>query len=346
MRIVVDAMGGDYAPVEVVKGAVDAALADNLEIVLVGKQPLIEAELAKYRGCDSCLSLVHASEVVECSEQPTEAIRSKPDSSIVVGMNLLKSGQASAFVSAGASGAVVCAAMLSLGKLDGVARPALACLFPSTKGLVLLIDAGANADCRPPFLVQFAQMGSIFMEKIQGVERPRVGLLSSGEEVSKGNRLVKEAHQLLRATNLNFVGNIEGKDIPRGLADVVVTDGFTGNVALKTSEGMGEAIYAALKEALNNNTIPGITSFLMRPALRALSRWVDYSEYGGALLVGVPGNVIVAHGRSHSGAIRNAILLAKKSVESQFVEMLRQQTLEPVTENNNSSNSNSGGNHG
>jgi len=346
MRIVVDAMGGDYAPVEVVKGAVEAALSDSVEIVLVGKQPLLEAELAKYHGCDSRISLVHASEVVECSEQPVEAIRNKPDSSIVKGISLLKNGEASAFVSAGASGAVVGAAMLILGKMEGVARPALACLFPSTKGSILLIDAGANADCRPPFLVQFAQMGSIFMEKIQGVERPRVGLLSSGEEDSKGNRLVKETHQLLRATNLNFIGNIEGKDIPKGLADVVVTDGFTGNVALKTGEGMGEAIYATLKDALDNNTIPGLASFLARPALRALSRWVDYSEYGGAVLVGVPSNVIISHGRSNSRAIRNAILLAKRSVEGQFVEVLRQQTLEPAPENNNSSNSNSGGNHG
>ncbi len=343
MRIVVDAMGGDFAPVEVVKGAVEAVLSDGVDIVLVGDQPRIEAELAKYKGINSHITLVHASQVIECSEQPVEGIKNKPDSSIVKGIGLLKKGEASAFVSAGASGAVAGAAMLILGRLEGVARPALACLFPSIKGSILLIDAGANSDCRPQFLVQFAQMGSIFMEKIQGIEKPRIGLLSSGEEDTKGNKLVKETHPLLRAVNINFIGNVEGKDIPKGLADVVVTDGFTGNVALKTGEGMGEAIIATLKEAFDSNIIPGLNSDKAQPALRTLKRWVDYSEYGGAVLVGVPSNVIISHGRSNSKAIHSAILLAKRAIDGQFVEVLSKQSLAPVTENNNS---NSGGNHG
>jgi glycerol-3-phosphate acyltransferase PlsX len=330
MRIVVDAMGGDYAPVEVIKGAVEAALSDGVEIVLVGKQPLIEAELAKHRGWESRISVVHASEVIECSEQPVEGIRNKPDSSIVKGIGLLKNGEASAFVSAGASGAVAGAAMLSLGKLDGVARPALACLFPSVKGSILLIDAGANADCRPPFLVQFAQMGSIFMEKIQGIEKPKVGLLSSGEEDTKGNRLVKETHQLLKATNLNFIGNVEGKDIPKGLADVVVTDGFTGNVVLKTLEGLGEAVqnFKQLWRSVDSAGHVHGTALMSSVEIDTWARKLDFREYGGACLLGVKGNVIKAHGRSRANAIKNAINLASQTIQGNIYASIQKEKID------------------
>ncbi len=332
MKILVDAMGGDFAPVEIVKGVVESVLADNVEVVLVGQQSVMEQELSKYKGWESRIHLVNATQVIECSESPTEGVKNKPDSSIVVGMNLLKKGEGAAFVSAGHSGAMVCAALLMLGRLEGVERPALACRFPSAKGQVLLIDAGANADCRPSFLVQFAQMGSLYMKSILGVDNPRVGLLSSGEEDTKGNKLVKETHPLLRALDLNFVGNVEGKDVPRGMVDVVVTDGFTGNVALKASEGIGEAIYASLREAVKASPIPGIANLMTSPAL---TRWVDYSEYGGAPLVGVNGNVIVSHGRSSAKAIRTAILLGKRSVEGRFVEIMREHPLQPVGDNHN-----------
>ncbi|MDP2744230.1 MAG: phosphate acyltransferase PlsX [Dehalococcoidia bacterium] len=309
MKIIVDAMGGDFAPHEVVKGAIEAARSYKVDIVLVGKEEAIRPFLPGVSR-EHRLSVVNATQVVDLREHPTEILHLKPDSSIVVGMHLLRTGYGEAFVSAGSTGAVVAAATLLLGKTKGVDRPALGTLYPTVHGSSLLLDIGANADCRPDFLLQFAQLGSYYTERVLGVKSPRVGLLSNGEEEVKGNRLIRETHQMLRRSKLNFVGNVEGKDIPRGVADVVVTDGFTGNVVLKVSEGFGETLIEILKQNLNNGTRSKIAALLLRPALRAFSRKVDYQERGGALLLGVRGNVVVSHGRSQAKAIKSAIRLA------------------------------------
>jgi glycerol-3-phosphate acyltransferase PlsX len=319
MKIIVDAMGGDYAPREVVKGAMEAAKAYKVNIVLVGKQEAIAPFLLDNPELDYMPSIVNATQVVGLREHPTEVINLKPDSSIVVGVHLLRSGYGDAFVSAGSTGAMVATALLLLGKIDGVDRPALGTLYPTVYGSVLLLDIGANADCRPLFLLQFAHLGSSYAERVLGIKSPRVGLLSNGEEEIKGNRLIREAHQLLRRSRLNFVGNVEGKDIPHGVADVVVTDGFTGNVVLKVTEGFGETLIETLKQNLNNGTRSKMATLLLRPALRAFSRKADYQERGGALLLGVRGNIVVAHGRSQARAIKSAIRLAMQGADAGLI---------------------------
>lgn len=315
MRIAVDVMGGERGPLEVVKGSIEAAREYKVEIALVGREAIIQQQLAKCRPENSKLSIVNAVDVVNPHEPPAQAIRHKPDSSIVVGMNLLKGGDVSAFVSAGHSGAMVAAALFILGRIKGIERPALGAIFPTPSDPVLVLDIGANADCRPSFLIQFAEIGSIYMERVLGVHQPRVGLLSCGEEEIKGNRLVRESHKLFKKSKLNFVGNVEGKDIHRGVADVIVTDGFTGNIVLKTSEGFSEAFFDMLEQALASRPHFKVVSLLLDPALRAFARRLDYSEYGGAPLLGVNGNVVIAHGRSQAKAIKNAVGLAKRAVE-------------------------------
>ena len=310
-------MGGENAPREVVRGAVAAAREQGVEVLLVGKRSAIAAELEKHR---SDLDIVDASEVVEFEDHPAHAVREKQDSSIVVGINLLKRGDASAFVSAGNTGAVMAAATLTLKRIKGIERPALGFLFVLPWHTVLLIDVGANADCKPSQLVQFAQMGSVYMERVFGLARPRIGLLSNGEEESKGNLLVRQAHQLLKATGLNFVGNVEGNDIPRSIADVIVTDGFTGNVVLKTGEGTGEMVIQSLRKELARLPLLRIVvERIIRSAIQAL----DYAEHGGVPLLGVNGNVIIAHGHSEAKAIKNAVFIAKRAVEQGVVEAIK-----------------------
>ncbi|MCK4242531.1 MAG: phosphate acyltransferase PlsX [Dehalococcoidia bacterium] len=323
MRIAVDAMGGERAPQEVVRGAVMACRDRCGEIVLVGKESILRSELAHYHPEDSQLSIVDANEVVELHEHPAQAVRQKRDSSIVVGMNLLKRGDVSAFVSAGNSGAVMAAALLTLGNIKGIERPALGFLFSGPEHPVLLLDVGANADCKPGFLVQFAQMGSVYMERVYAMERPRIGLLSNGEEENKGNQLVRESHKLLKNTSLNFIGNVEGNDVVTGKADVVVTDGFTGNVLIKEGEGLGELVLHSLRRTLARRPHLRIAAFFWGSALRNTIKRLDYSEHGGAPLLGVNGNVIIAHGRSDAKAIQNAIFTAKQVVEQGVLEALR-----------------------
>ncbi|MFQ5925026.1 MAG: phosphate acyltransferase PlsX [Dehalococcoidia bacterium] len=322
MRIALDAMGGERAPHELVRGAVAACRENYGEIVLVGRESALKSELANYSLRN--LSIVNADEVVDFEEHPAQVMRQKQDSSIVVGMNLLKRGDVSAFVSAGNSGATMVAALHILGSIEGIERPALGFLFSTPWHSVLLLDVGANADCKPSFLVQFAQMGSVYMERVFGVHRPRIGLLSNGEEEGKGNLLVRESHQLLKNTSLNFVGNIEGKDISSGVADVIVTDGFTGNVVLKAGEGLGEMVFQSLRQVSAKRPYFRIAAFFLQPALRAAIKSLDYTEYGGAPLLGVNGNVIIAHGRSDAKAIKNAILIAKQAAEQGLVEAVRQ----------------------
>lgn len=320
-------MGGDHAPVEVIKGAVSAARELGIEVLLVGRQDVIQHHLKSFNNLDSQVTIMDAPDVVGFNEHPAQAVREKPRSSVMVGMKLLRGRSVSAFVSAGHTGAVLCAALLALGKIHGVQRPALGVLLKTQKSPVLLLDAGANTDCRPYYLVQFARMGSIYMKNVWGIEKPRIGLLANGEEEIKGNLLVRSTHQLLKQANLNFIGNIEGRDIPKQTADVVVTDGFTGNVALKSLEGMGETIFNTLSAVFRSNIQFRLAGLLLRPALRAVAKQVDYSEYGGAPLLGVRGNVIVAHGRSQAKAIKNAIRLAKQTVDQGLPQAMMEEKL-------------------
>jgi len=318
MIIAIDAAGGEYAPHEIVKGAIKAAQEYKVDIALVGKKKILHVLAGRHLE-KLGLTIIEASQVIQPHEQPIQAIRNKPKSSIVVGINLIKDGAVSAFVSAGNTGAVVCAALLSLGKTEGIERPALGSIIEvASSAPILLIDAGVNVDCRPSHLAQFAQLGTIYAKHILGIDSPRVGLLSNGEEEGKGNRLIQESHQLLKKTSLNFIGNIEGQDIFKKVADVIVTDGFTGNIVLKTIEGMSDNWLYSLSQAGQ------IFSKAYSLPARALHRdigmdsWtkrLDYREYGGACLLGVNGNVVVAHGRSQAKAIKNAIALAIQTVE-------------------------------
>ena len=320
MRIALDAMGGEYSPAAEVEGAVAAAKAHAIEVVLVGKKEAVEAELKKHRYD---LPIVEASQVIEMTDHPSEVMRDKRDSSVAVGMKLLKNKEVDAFVSAGNTGAVMTAATMILGRIEGIERPALSVIVSFPANSVLLLDVGANANCKPDYLVQFAQMGSVYMTKIFGIESPRIGLLSNGEEDTKGNSLVCEAHKLLRATKLNFVGNIEGHDLPSNSTDVLVTDGFTGNVLIKVGEGIGEIIVQSVKQAIARRPYLKAVALILKPALRSAFNSVDYSEYGGAPLLGVNGNVIIAHGRSNAKAINSALFIAKRAVEQDIVSAIR-----------------------
>lgn len=323
IRIALDAMGGDYAPAVVVEGAVEAARELGVEVALVGPEQTIRAELGKHQTSGLNLTIVHAEEVVAMEEHAAATVRQKPNSSIAVGIKLVKSGEAAGFVSAGHSGAVMAGALFGLGRIQGVERPAIGTIFPTTTGRCFVIDIGANADCKPEYLLQFAIMGSLFAERIMGIDRPRVGILSNGEEETKGNALVQATHPLLRASKLNFVGNVEGKDIPHGLADVVVTDGFSGNVVIKLGEGVGSTLFDLLKKELSAKFHYKLAALVLKPAFRRVAKKLDYAEYGGANLLGVNGPVVIAHGRSNARAIRNALRVAKQSVEQNLVDAIR-----------------------
>jgi phosphate acyltransferase len=327
ITIAVDAAGGDNAPNSVVRGAILAAEEQDVEIVLVGKKSLIHVIAAKYMK-KSGITIVDASQIIEPDEHPMRAVMSKPDSSIVVGINLLKEGKAQAFVSAGNTGALFGAAFLKLGIIEGIERPAICAILDITETTpVVMLDAGANADCKPHYLVQFAEMGDAFARKIIGIENPKVGLLSNGTEETKGNRLVLDAHELLKATKLNFIGNIEANEIPKGRADVVVTDGFTGNVVLKTIEGMGDAIqnFKQLWRGIYTAYHVHGSALLNSVGLDTWAKKLDFQEYGGACLLGVNGNVIKAHGRSQAHAIKNAIGLARQTVEANIYESIKKE---------------------
>lgn len=319
MKIALDVMGGDRAPGEIVAGAVEGAREHKLEIVLVGRRSVVEVELARHDTNGLALSIVDAPEVVSMNESPAASFRAKRNSSIAVGLGLLRDREVAGFVSAGNSGAVMAAALFLLGRIKGIERPALATVFPTLPGKCLLIDVGANADCKPPYLAQFGLMGSVYMEKVFGCHHPKVGLLSNGEEDSKGNLLVQEARPFFQSVPVNFVGNVEGKDIPYGLADVVVTDGFTGNVALKLSEGIGEVLFQLLREELTKGLLSQAAAAALRPAFRRVRQRLDYQEYGGAPLLGVEGACSIAHGRSSAKAIKNAIRVTRQAAEGGVV---------------------------
>ncbi len=324
MLIAVDAAGGDYAPREIVKGAVEAVDEYDVSIALIGKKTVLDMLVRHYKKKRN-LSIIEASQVIGFNEHPVQAIRNKPDSSIVVGINLLKEGIASAFISAGNTGAVLTAAFLNLDRIKGVLRPALCGIINvNADNPVLLIDAGANVDCQPAHLVQFAQLGATFAQEILAIDSPRIGLLSNGEEEIKGNKLVRDSHQLLKKTKLNFIGNIEGQEMFKGKVDVVVTDGFTGNIVLKTGEGFADTFQSLLGIGQSfrvDSQLQG-SALVHYIDLTSMAKRIDYKEYGGACLLGVNGNVIVAHGRSHAKAIKNAIHLAHRTAETKVIEAI------------------------
>jgi glycerol-3-phosphate acyltransferase PlsX len=326
MKIALDAMGGDKAPVGIVEGAFEAAreASERVEIVLVGKRDILEAHIRAQRLEAPNVEIVDAPEVVEMSESPATAIRRKRASSIAIGMNLHREGKVKAFVSAGNTGAVVASSLLTLGRLPGIERPAIAIHLPTDGGGTVLIDGGANSDCHPHNLLQFAFMGSVYAETFLGKENPRVALLSIGEERSKGNELTRGSYELLEKSGLNFTGNIEGRDVFTGAADVVVTDGFVGNVVLKFTESIIYYINSLIREEAGKRFLARIGAGLMKPVFRGVKRKLDYAEYGGMPLLGVNGVVIISHGKSSSRAIKNAVLAAERFVTGGVNDRIRQ----------------------
>jgi phosphate acyltransferase len=323
VRVAVDAMGGDNAPRVTVAGAVEAARS-GIPVTLVGREGEVRAQLGSFAdGATLPIEVAGATEVVEMHEHPVNAVRRKRDSSIAVGMRLLKEGQVNAFYSAGNSGAMMAAALFTLDRLDGVHRPAIGAVLPLQTGRCLLLDAGATTDCEALHLLQFAQMGAAYAEHVFGVRRPRVGLVSNGEEETKGNALVQAAHPLLKASGLNFVGNVEGKDVTGGVVDVAVCDGFTGNVMLKTAEGVQELIFNLVREAARSKLQYRLAGAVLRPALRAAARRVDYTEVGGAPLIGVRGAVFIGHGRSNEKAIASGIRTAAQASSGELLSRLQ-----------------------
>jgi len=318
ITIAVDAMGSDNSPHSEVEGAIQAAKAYGVRVLLVGKEQVLTPLLRNAGGDGQSIEIRNASEVVSMDEKPSVALRRKKDSSMRVAVQLVRSGEASGLVSAGNTGAVMAISKMVLGVVPGVDRPALAAVLPTLNGHAVLLDVGANVECKPHQLVQFAVMGHLFSRKIIGVASPRVGLMSVGEEESKGNELTKEVHKALKAVNLNFIGNVEGRDVYNGRADVIVCDGFTGNVALKTSEGLIEAMLKLLREELSQTLRTKLGALLSQRSFKRLKKRLDYAEYGGAPLIGVRGVCIICHGRSNAVAIKNAIRVAKESVDNQL----------------------------
>ena len=317
MRLIVDAFGGDNAPFEIVKGCTIAVCENDCEITLVGKEKEIEKILKEFDYPKEKISVHNADEVIGGCEVPTTAIREKKNSSLVVGLELLKAGKGDAFVTAGNTGAYLAGAFRCLGRIKGVKRPALTTPMPTAKGASIVLDVGANADCKPEYLVQFAIMGSVYAENVLGIENPKVGLINIGAEEAKGNELMKETHQLLKEEkNINFTGNIEARQVPEGDADVVVCDGFTGNVVLKLTEGVAMTFYGMVKNAFLKNFFTKLSALVVKGGLRELKKKMDYTEYGGAPLLGIDGVAIKAHGSSNAKAIANAVKSAIKFYEA------------------------------
>jgi glycerol-3-phosphate acyltransferase PlsX len=326
ITIAVDAMGGDHAPAAIVDGAVAAARHLDVRVALVGAAAALEAALTPHDDWQALgVTTADAPDAIGMAEPPAATLRRKPRASIRVAADLVARGEAAALVSAGNTGATVMAAYSAFGLVPGVDRPALATTIPTRQRPAVLLDAGANAECRPHHLLQFAVMGGVYARVALGVDRPRVGLLSIGEEETKGNELTREAHRLLKAAPINFIGNVEGREIYSGVADVIVCDGFTGNVVLKTSEGLVDTVEALLGDELQGTFSSQVGYLLSRRAFRRFRRRVDYSEYGGAPLLGVAGLAVVCHGRSSAKAIRNAIAMASRFANSDFIRRVEQE---------------------
>jgi len=323
VKIAVDAMGGDFAPREVVRGALQAAREYGISVILVGDEKQVLAELDN-SDAGGLVSVVHTSEVIEMGEPPAVAVRRKKDSSIVRATQLVKDGEASAIVSAGSTGAAMTSALLYLGRIKGIDRPAIAGVLPNEQGFSLMLDVGANVDCKPANLLQFGIMGYQYAKKIMGISNPRVGLLSNGEESTKGNEVTLAAFPLLQKAGIDFIGNIEGRDIFNGDVDVIVCDGFVGNIVLKAGEGMAVMLLKMIKEEITKSLLAKIGAVMATPALKALQKRLDYNEYGGAPFLGVNGVSIICHGSSKAMAVKNAVKLARDSVDNCLVGEIRE----------------------
>jgi len=311
-------MGGDFAPVEIIKGAVLASNELPVGLTLVGDRPTLEKELSRY-GKKGEISIVHASEVIGNDESPVQAVKQKKNASINVAVSLVKKKEVGAVVSAGNTGALMAAGLFGLGRIPGVERPAIAAIFPTPSGPILLLDMGANVDCKPKNLVQFAEMGSLYAEHVMHIDKPRVGLLNIGEEKEKGNELAVSSWPLLKETKINFVGNVESKEILSHKVDVVVCDGFVGNLILKFGESISDLIVSLLKKELTKNFVTKFAAFLLLPALAGIKKSVDYDEAGGAPMLGINGVVFKAHGRARAKAFKNAIRAAHEAVREDLV---------------------------
>lgn len=324
MKIALDAMGGDFAPEETVKGAIWAARENGIEVLLVGDEPVLKSMLAKHQGNDLPIDIVHATQIIGMDEPPVKAVRTKKDSSLVIAANLVKQKTAVALVSAGSTGAAMAASIFIIGRIKGIERPAIGTIFPTLKGPLFLLDAGANTDCRPKHLQQFAIMGSIYAQEMFGLNSPRVGLLNIGEEETKGNELTVETYKILKQTRLNFTGNVEGRDILKGDLDVLVCDGFIGNTILKYTEGMAAVLFAMIKEEITSTLPAKLAAATLKPRFKALKDRLDYSEYGGAPLLGIDGVTIISHGSSNAKAIKNALVVARETAQKGIGEKIKQ----------------------
>lgn len=336
-KVALDVMGGDYAPAEIIKGGIDAvASRDDIHVFLVGREEMILQELAKYSYDKAKIEIIDASEVIETAEPPVMAIRKKKDSSIVVGLTMVKNQEADAFVSAGSSGAILVGGQVLAGRIKGVERTPLAPLIPTATGASLLIDCGANVDARASHLVQFAKMGSIYMEHVMGIANPRVGIVNIGAEEEKGNALVKETFPLLKACKeINFIGSIEAREIPQGKADVVVCEAFVGNVILKLYEGVGAVLIDKVKTGMMTTLRSKIGALLVKPALKATLKSFDSTEYGGAPLLGLNGLVVKTHGSSKAKEIKNSIIQCVAFKEQRITEKIRESIQKQEEEKSN-----------
>lgn len=325
MRIAIDAMGGDNAPKSAVEGAVLAVKEYGVNVCLVGIKEDIFKYLSEEDKNDSRISIQEASEIINNEDTPVTAIKHKKDSSMVVGLRLVKEGSCDAFLSAGSTGAILAGSLLKVGRIKGINRPALSPLLPTTKGSCMIIDAGANVDSKPKNLQQFAVMGSIYMEKVMGIKNPRIGLLNIGTEEGKGNELTKESFELIKKLDLNFVGNIEARDFIDGVCDVCVCDGFAGNILLKNTEGVAQTIFDILKSTFMQNTISKLAALMLKKGLKSFKKRFDYKEYGGAPFLGIDGIIIKAHGSSDSKAIKNAVRQAKLLYDNKCLDIIRKE---------------------
>ncbi|MCK9216551.1 MAG: phosphate acyltransferase PlsX [Firmicutes bacterium] len=321
MKIAVDVMGGDNAPKAVIEGCVEAMREYDIDIYLVGLKKDIEDNLGPNIG-NSKIHIVEAQEIIKNDDAPVNAIRRKKNSSLVLGLQLVKNNNCDAFLSAGNTGAFLAGSLLRVGRIKGIDRPALAPILPSTNGGFMLLDAGANVDCKPINIFQFALMGSVYMERIVGIAEPRVGLLSNGSEEGKGNDLTKQSFELLKESNLNFIGNIEARDIVSGICDVCVCDGFVGNIVLKNTEGLASGMMSMIKEEINKSFLSKIGAILMKNSFVGLKKRFDYKEYGGAPFLGISGIMIKAHGSSDKKAIKNAIRQAKLLYDNSYIQLI------------------------
>ena len=329
MKIILDGMGGDNAPEAIVEGAVLASREIEHQILIIGQEEKIRAELDNHRYDADKISVINATEIISNDEAPVRAVRSKKDSSIVRGINMVKHGEGDIFISAGSTGALLAGGLFILGRIQGIDRPALASIYPIIGGIPsLLVDAGANADCKPNNLLEFGMMGSIYMEKVLGREQPRVGLVNIGAEAAKGSTLTKAAYDLLEQSHLNFTGNVEAREVPKGACDVIVTDVFTGNILLKLTEGLAWNILQVIKQRFTDGVKAKLGAALLLDKIKGLKKEFDYSEYGGAPILGVRGPIVKMHGSSNANAVKNTILKGIPYVSEHVVDKIQNSVLE------------------